>query len=81
MDLATAKRRVVEEVDRRADLLVDASHQLHDHPELAFEEHFAHELLTGILEADGLPVERHAYGLETAFAARSGREGPNVAVL
>ena len=81
MDLATAKRRVVEEVDRRADLLVDASHQLHAHPELAFEEHFAHELLTGILEADGLPVERHAYGLETAFAARSGREGPNVAVL
>ena len=81
MDLATAKRRVVEEVDRRADLLVDASHQLHAHPELAFEEHFAHELLTGILEADGLPVERHAYGLETAFAARSGQEGPNVAVL
>ncbi|HMQ25253.1 MAG TPA: hypothetical protein PKA98_04655, partial [Acidimicrobiales bacterium] len=60
MDLATAKERIVAEVDRRADLLVDASHQLHANPELAFEEHFAHDLLSGIIEADGLTVERHA---------------------
>ena len=39
---------------RRADVLIDASHQIHAHPELGFEEHFAHDLLTGILEAEGL---------------------------
>lgn len=81
MDLATAKERIAAEVDRRADLLIDASHRLHEHPELAFEERFAHELLTGILEADGLEVQRHAYGLETAFVARAGSRGPTIAVL
>ncbi len=81
MDLASAKQRMAAEVDRRADLLIDASHQLHENPELAFEEHFAHDLLTGIIEADGLVVRRHAYGLETAFAADAGTDGPTIAVL
>ena len=40
-----------------ADRLLDASHQIHAHPELNYEEHFAHELLTGILEAEGLEVQ------------------------
>ena len=81
MELATAKRRMVDEVDRRADLLIEASHQIHQNPELAFEEHFAHDLLSGIIEGEGVPVERHAYGLETAFSARAGTAGPTIAVL
>ena len=80
-DAEALKDRVIAEVDRRADVLVDASHQIHAQPELGYEEHFAHELLTGILEAEGLAVERGAYGLETAFEARVGRRGPDVAVL
>jgi len=48
---------------------------------LAFEEHFAHDLLSGIIEGEGVPVERHAYGLETAFSARAGTAGPTIAVL
>lgn len=81
MELATAKRRMVDEVDRRADLLIEASHQIHQNPELAFEEHFAHDLLSGIIEGEGVAVERHAYGLETAFSARAGTVGPTIAVL
>jgi amidohydrolase len=81
MDLESAKERLVAEVDRRADVLVDASHQIHDHPELGFDEVFAHGLLTDLLEADGLVPERGAYGLPTAFAARAGDEGPTIAVL
>jgi amidohydrolase len=61
--------------------LIDASHQIHEHPELNFEEHFAHDMLTGILEAEGLAVERSAYGLDTAFVARAGSAGPTIAVL
>ncbi len=64
MDLDEAKARLIDEVDKRADLLLDASHRIHDHPELGYEEVFAHELLTGIVEDEGLAVERHAYGLD-----------------
>jgi amidohydrolase len=82
MDLAAAKERLAEEVDKRADVLIDASHQIHAHPELCYEEHFAHDLLTGLLEAEKLDVERHAFDLDTAFIARAGtREGPTIAVL
>src|SRR5437868_75559 len=81
MDLEAVKDRVIEEVDRRAELLVGASHRIHERPELLFEEHFAAELLTDMLENEGLEVERGACGLDTAFVARSGGEGPTVAVL
>jgi amidohydrolase len=74
--------RLAAEVDRRAEVLLDASHRIWDHPELNYEERFAHELLTGILEDEGLDVERSAYDLETAFVARAGSgDGPTIAVL
>lgn len=79
--LSAAKARLAAEVDRRADLLVDVSHQIHARPELNFEEHFAHELLTGVLEAEGLAVTRSARGLETAFEATAGSAGRQVAVM
>jgi amidohydrolase len=81
VDLEDVKQRLCEEVDKRADLLLEASHEIHAHPELNFEEHFAHDLLTSILEAEGLPVERSARGIETAFEARAGTDGPVIAVL
>ena len=81
MDLGTLKDRLQREVAARSDTLVDASHQIHEHPELNYEEQFAHDLLTGLLEAEGLAVERGAYGLDTAFVARAGRSGPTIAVL
>ncbi len=81
MDPAEAKARVVALVDERADVLLDASHEIHDHPELAFEERHAHDVLTAALERGGLAVERHACGLDTAFVARAGTTGPTVAVV
>ena len=81
MDLATLKQRLKAEVEARADQLIDASHQIHAHPETNYEERFAHGLLTDLLEASGVPVERGAYGLDTAFAARAGDRGPTIAVL
>ena len=74
------KERIDAEVDRRAELLVDVSHRIHARPELAFEEHHAHDLLTATLADAGLAVERQAYGLATAFAARAGSTGPTVVV-
>src|SRR6476661_8368984 len=81
MDVEAAKNRIATEVDRHAPGLIEASHRIHDNPELLFEERFAAELLCDMLEGAGLAVERGAYGLETAFAARAGSDGPTIAVL
>jgi amidohydrolase len=79
--LSEAKARLAAEIDKRADLLVDVSHQIHANPELCFEERFAHDLLTGVLEGEGLAVVRSARGVATAFEAAAGSVGPRVAVV
>lgn len=81
MDLQSVKDRVAADVRGRADVLLDVSHRIHERPELNFEEHHAHDVLCAALDAAGLDVEPHAYGLDTAFAARAGSEGPLVAVI
>src|SRR5688572_11179955 len=81
MDLDALKERIRAEVEARTAVLLDASHEIHAHPELNYEEHFAHDLLTELLDGDGLAVERLAYGLDTAFVARAGSQGPTIAVL
>jgi len=80
VDGAGLLARVEEEVDALADELLEVSHAIHEHPELGFEEHGAHDLLTGALERHGLDVTRGAYGLATAFEATAGTEGPVVAI-
>ncbi len=76
-----AKQQMVSEVDARAARLLSVSHQIHETPELCFEEHAAHDLLCTVLEEEGLEVERSAYNLDTAFVARAGRDGPHIAVI
>jgi amidohydrolase len=81
-DVDALKRHVAEEVDRRTALLLDASHRIHERPELGFEEHHAHDLLTSILSDAGLDVERGAFDVPTAFRATTGDgDGPTIAVL
>ena len=53
MDLQEAKARICDEVDRRADTLIAASHEIHDHPEVNFDEHHAHDLLTDAARGRG----------------------------
>ena len=76
-----ARRAVCQRVDELAGVLLETSRAIHDQPELAFEEHLAHELLTGVLADQGIDVVRSAYGLETAFEGSAGTRGPVVAVL
>lgn len=80
-DIDALKQRVCAEVDRLADRLIDASHEIHAHPELNYQEVFAHDLLTGILADLGHTPVRGAYGVDTAFEARAGAAGPEIAVL
>ena len=80
MDVTEAKQRVKAEIERLTPTLLEVSHSLHEQPELAWEEHHAHEVLTGVLEQEGLTVERGAYEMPTAFDARVGSGGPTIAV-
>ncbi len=75
------KDRVIAKVDELSGTLIDTSHQIWEHPELCFEESFAHDLLCNVIEDAGLTPQRGAYGLETAFEARVGTRGREVAVL
>ncbi len=61
--------------------LEQLSHFLYTHPELGLEEHQAARCLCALMEAEGFAVERPWHGLDTAFAARWGQEGPCVAFL
>ncbi|KAK2598213.1 hypothetical protein N8I77_011639 [Diaporthe amygdali] len=56
---------------------------IHDNPELGYEEHKAHALLTKFLKSKkGWEVTTSAYGMETAWVAvyDSGRSGPVVSL-
>jgi len=59
---------VVAVIEDRKERLWDVSKQLWDNPEMAYEEHFAHELLAGFLEDEGFEVKR-SHLLPTAFRA------------
>jgi amidohydrolase len=79
--VAELKARVCADIDRRAGVLIEASHEIHAHPELNYQERFAHDLLTKTIDAAGLPVTRGAYSIDTAFETNVGTTGLNVAVL
>lgn len=78
-----ALRPYVEEI---GDELVVASHEIHERPEIRFEEAFASELLASKLEEHGFAVERGAADLPTAFVGRAtnaegSADAPTVAVF
>ncbi len=76
----TAKDDARRFLDDVADELVSVSHQIHDRPELGYEERFAAGLLADTLDDHGVATERGAYGLETSFVGRAGHSGPHVVV-
>ncbi len=69
VDPKTATRERVEQSRER---LLDLSHRIHAHPELAMEEERACAWLSETLAEAGFAVESGVGGLPTAFAARSG---------
>jgi amidohydrolase len=81
MERESLKATACAEVDRWADRLVGVSRQIHDHPELAYEELLAHDVLVQALDDAGMAPEPSVYGVRTAFRAAAGGEGPAVAVL
>ena len=80
-DIEQARAAALAAIEAANGDLRDLSLDIHAHPELAYEEHHAHELLTNFLEQRGFAVERGAHGLPTAFRAVAGSGDPTVAVL
>lgn len=60
--------------------LRDISHWMYHNPEIAFEEHNTSARLVEFLRGHGFEVEYPSFGLDTAFAARAGSEGPEVVI-
>lgn len=70
-----ARDAAKERIREREAVLLELSHRIHGHPELAFEEERAAGWLAETLDAAGLRVERGICDLPTAFVARAG-SGP-----
>ena len=70
MEMVDRSSMVSSAIDRQRDTLKKLSVDIWEHPELNFEEHTAHKLLTDYLESQGFSVERQFCGLETAFRAK-----------
>src|SRR3954452_17062696 len=70
-----AKDAAKAEVDRARDALVELSHTVHGHPELAFEEERSSAWAADALAGGGFDVEGGVCDLPTAFVATAG-SGP-----
>ena len=68
-------------IDREKESLRELGSEIWKNPEVKYEEHTAHRLLTDFLEKRGFAVERAYTGLDTAFRARFGSGKPNVCVI
>ena len=64
-----------------ADELVRLSREIHNDPELAYQERRAAARIAALLERHGHEVQMGIGGLETAFRARVGPPGPSVALI
>ncbi len=74
------KERAAEALSAVQDDLFELSRWMYEHPEIAFEERESSARLVALLARRGFAVEYPAYGLDTAFAARAGRAGPEVVI-
>ena len=81
MDLDERKARARLAIDEASASLREVNLAIHGKPELNFEEHHAHQVLTDYLDAAGFDVERGAYGMPTAFKAVAGSGSPTIAVI
>lgn len=82
--LDVSDQGILTRLDALRPLLESVSREIHEHPELAFDERRASALLARILDENGFSVTQPAGGLETAFVATapdSDSGGPAIGIL
>lgn len=77
MPATPIKEAVRAEIDAAADAVVELSHRIWDHPELAFEEEQTSQWAASALDDAGFSVEAGVADLDTAFVGEAGT-GPLV---
>ncbi|KAL3450814.1 major facilitator superfamily domain-containing protein [Aspergillus insuetus] len=75
MDTANARKTIDESIVKLASSLRQLSINIYDHPELAYEEYYAHHTISTFLDDHQINITRSAYGLKTAFEATAGTGG------
>jgi amidohydrolase len=80
-DAPALKKRATADIDGRKQQLIDVSLDLHQHPEIAFEEVRSAGKLADFLEANGFALERGICEIPTAFRASYGSGEPRVAII
>ncbi|KAH8681945.1 hypothetical protein BX600DRAFT_521293 [Xylariales sp. PMI_506] len=73
--LQCAREVIASTIDGAGKELATLNNAIHSHPELGYQEVFAHASIADFLESQKFAVQRHAYGLETAFVAEAGSGG------
>jgi amidohydrolase len=77
------RQRVLAAIEEHTTEIIETGDQIHQHPEIAYQERFASALLTEAMRQHDFAVESAVGGVETAFrASKRGKEaGPTIAVL
>ena len=81
MEIEKLKLKIKASVESQRQQLIQLSLNIHDNPELGFEEEKASAWLANYLEDSGFHVERGIAGLATAFRATYGQGSPRIALL
>ena len=81
LQVKALKGNVVEAIELQKQSLTQLSQNIHDNPELGFQEEKASAWLGNYLEENGFNVERGIAGLATAFRAIYGQRNPRIALL
>jgi len=76
-----AYKEICSAIDSYREKVIALSHEIHEHPELKFREHFACDLLAGAIRELGLEVQTGIGGLDTSFRSVFGSPGPTIAIL
>lgn len=81
MDIQELKSQMTACIDENSRELCDLSRNIHDNPELGFQEVKASQWLSDFLGNRGFDLERGIFGLKTAFQASYGKGTPVIAFL
>lgn len=80
-ELDARKTAAANAIDSLSSDLRALSLDIHGHPEVNFQEVYAHRVITEFLAAHGLKAGDEQYGLPTAFRASYGSGRPVIAIL
>ena len=81
MEPARTKKAITELVEARKNELTAIAEEMYRSPETGLREYNSAALLSGILAREGFLLEQGVAGLDTAFRASFGEEGPVFAIL